>query len=246
MRCNNIIRIWVVLALILVNIIYISYNVVAAPAGPSVTLINNETANPADATIINTTGGSITTMVLNVTAQNLKWKAFIGNVTGSLVLDDASGYSIFDWDMTTIIGEVYATRSQTTVSWGDISCSNDTHIHNEEISLNHTDNPNDNISTTFNTKNHDSFYVGTVEISENSCYSINTNVNNQSQDTTFEEVLLYDGTTPSNGDMVYATKLEQGSQGYDNNPYDFQMIVPEVALATWQSSTAYYLYVEII
>ena len=48
----------------------------------------------------------------------------------------------------------------------------------------------------------------------------------------------------TNGDIVYATILEQDAQGFDNNQYDFQMIVPEVGL-TWSSSTAYYFYVEL-
>ncbi len=236
-------RMMTIIVLVLVTLI--SVGVSAAPAGPSATLVRNETADPTSASVINTTGGSITTMVLNVTAQNLKWKAFVGNVTGQLALQDASGYSIFDWALSNVVGEVYATRSPTTVSWSDIECSNITHISNEEIALNHTSNPDDNISATFSTKDHDSFYTGIIEITENSCYSIHTNVNNQSQNTDFEEVILYDGTDESNGDIVYATKLEQDAAGFDNEPYDFQMIVPEVGMPGWSSSTAYYFYVEL-
>ncbi|MFH1641758.1 MAG: hypothetical protein ABIC04_02570 [Nanoarchaeota archaeon] len=217
----------------------------AAPDGPSIEYISNETASPRSASIINTTGGSITTMNLNVTAQNLKWKAFVGNVSGRLMLADATNYSVFDWAVTSVVGEVYASRSSTTVSWNNIGCSNITHITNEERALNHTDNPNDNISTTFATKNHDSFFIGTTEITENGCYSIHTNVNNQTQDTDFEEVILYDGTGISDGDIVFATILEQDTLGFDNGRYDFQMIVPEVALASWTSSTAYYFYAEL-
>lgn len=231
--------------LILIILIFIPHYAYAAPAGPDVISIRNETASSASATLINTTGGSITTMVLNITTQNLKWKAFVGNVTGSLALEDSAGYSIFDWTLNSVVGEVYATRSADTVSWVDVSCGNMTHITNEETALNHTSNPDDNISATFNAKNHDSFYVGVTEITENSCYSIYTNVNNKSQSNVFEEIILYDGTNPTNGDIIYATKLEQDALGYDNNPYDFQMILPEVGLSSWKSSTAYYFYVEL-
>ena len=61
----------------------------AEPSGPTITFIANETKDPAAATLINTTGGSITTMALNATSQNLRWKAYVGNVTGTLTLDDA-------------------------------------------------------------------------------------------------------------------------------------------------------------
>ena len=231
--------------IVLIIFTSLSYCAHAVPVGPTITEIRNETGSAKESTLINTTGGSITTMELNVTAQNLKWKAFVGNVTGNLVLSDASNYSIYDWSLSRIVGEVYATRSSSTISWSSINCSNLTHMTNEEIALNHTSNPDDNISATFNVKDHTPFYIGTVEISSNSCYSIHTNVNNQSQDSSFEEIILYDGTDHQNGDIVYATNLEQDAAGYNNNPFDFQMIVPEVGLATWDSSTAYYFYVEL-
>jgi hypothetical protein len=221
-------------------------NVLAVARGPNITQISNETASLSSGTLINTTGGSITTMVLNSTTQNLKWKAYVGNVTGSLVLDDASGYSIFDWSVTTnVAGEVYATRSSSIISWSDINCSNMTHIVNEENAINHTTNPDDNISATFSTKNHTSFYIGTTEITSNSCYSIHTNVNDQAQTSSFEEIILYDGTNTTNGDLVFTTKLEQDVVGYNSKTYDFQMIVPEIGLETWTSSTGYYFYVEL-
>jgi hypothetical protein len=70
-------------------------------------------------------------------------------------------------------------------------------------------------------------------------------VNNESQDSDFEEIILYDGTDHLNGDIVYATILEQNLAGYNNNQFDFQMIVPENGAPTWTSSTPYYFYVEL-
>ncbi len=190
-------------------------------------------------------GGSITTMELNMTAQNLKWKAFVGNVSGKLTLADSYNYSVYDWTLSTVLGEVYATRSSTAVSWGSINCSNETHMYNEEVALSHTSNPDDNITATFNVKNHEEVYIGSIKINTDQCYSIHTNVNNESQDSDFEEIILYDGTDHSNGDIVYATILEQDLAGYNNNQFDFQMIVPENGAPTWTSSTPYYFYVEL-
>jgi hypothetical protein len=219
--------------------------VLAAPSGPTVTLIKNETATPDTAAIINTTGGSITTLTLNVTSQNYKWKAYVGNVSGTLVLADAQAYSLFDWTLTFVSGEVYATRTSAPINWTNINCSNTTHMYNENIALNHTGNPDDNITSTFDTSTHNEFYVGTRRVHQNTCFAIHTNVNNVSQSTSFEEVVLYDGSNATNGDIVFATTLEQNVLGYNNQSYDFQMIVPERGLAGWSSSTAYYFYAEL-
>lgn len=217
----------------------------ATPYGPTITFIANETKQPTSATMINTSGGTITTVVLNTTTQNLRWKAYVGNITGRLTLDDASDNTLYDWSLTEVPGEIYAARSSDPINWSGINCSNSTHIELEEIALNHT-NKDDNISSTFDVKDHREFYVGSRQILQDTCYSVHTYVNSTSQQSLFEEVVLYDGTNSTNGNVVYATPFEQDAYGFDNSTYDFQMIVPEVGLASWTSSTAYYFYVELI
>ena len=216
----------------------------ATPSGPTVTFIQNETKQPSAARVINTTGGSITTVVLNATTQNTRWKAYVGNVTGTLTLDDANDNTIFDWTVTNVIGEIYATRSSSSINWSGVNCSSQTQIANENFALNHT-NKDDNISATFSSQLHRSFYVSTQQILQDSCYSVHTYVNSTSQSTKFEEVVLYDSTIANNGNIIYATPLEQDTYGFDNSTYDFQMIVPENGLAGYSSSTAYYFYVEL-
>ena len=215
--------------------------VFSAPDAPTISIIKNETKSSGTSAFVNTSGGSITTMVLNSTTQNLRWKAFVGNVSGSLTLDDASANTIFDWSLAEIVGEVYATRSSTTVSWADVNCSTQTNITNEEIAMSHTNNPSDNISTTFNQQNHPEFYVGSVNIPLNDCYSLYTYKNDTAQSSDFAEILLHDKTN-----VVYATIIEQNALGFNpNQTYDFQMILPENGQESWSSSTAYYFYVEL-
>ena len=228
----------ILIAIALANTIIIA----AAPIGPNITYIKNETAALQSAGMINTTGGSITTMVLNATTQDLRWKAYVGNVTGTLSLDDANGYTIFDWSISEFTGEVYATRTPNSISWANINCSTPVNTTAEEKAINHTSNPSDNISATFNEQEHASFYVGTVQIAANGCSSLHTYKNNTNQSSDFEEMLLHDG-----GYMVYTTLLENDTMGYTpSQTYDFQMIVPENGLDGWASSTAYYFYVELI
>jgi hypothetical protein len=242
--CIFIIRIVLIASFILACIMAYAGLASAIPSGPTITVVSNETKQPASATLLNTTGGSITIMVLNATTQNLRWKAYVGNVSGTLTLDDADDNTLFDWSLTHVIGEVYATRQSGIINWSGINCSNETHITAEEKALNHTS-QDDNITKTFDESTHQGFYIGTREILQNTCAAVHTYVNSSSQTSNFEEVVLYDGTNETNGKVVYATPLEQDQYGFDNNLYDFQMILPEVGLATWTSSTAYYFYVEL-
>lgn len=240
MRQSIKIKYLIALTILLANLILVN----AVPSGPTVTFISNETKQPSAARMINTTGGSITTIVLNATTQNPRWKAYVGNVTGTLTLDDANDNTIFDWTLTNVIGEIYATRFSGNINWSGVNCSNSTHISNENLALNHT-NKDDNITATFNSQAHKGFFAGTREVLANTCFSVRTYVNSTSQSTRFEEVILYDGTNESNGNIIYATPLEQDAYGFDNSTYDFQMIVPENGLESWISSTAYYFYVEL-
>lgn len=212
----------------------------AVPVGPTVVFNSSETSTPASAAMINTTGGSITTVVLNATSQNLRWKAYVGNVSGRLTLDDAGQSTIFDWTLAAVVGEVYATRSSDTISWAYVNCSNQSAIAGEEVALNHENNPDDNISATFSTQIHDDFYVGSRLINQNTCYSLHPYINDSSQSDYFEEILLDDGTN-----IVYASILEQDMFGFDNRTYDFQMIVPEDGSPGFSGSTGYYFYVEL-
>lgn len=233
-----------ILAFALVLIMCFSQIAYSTPTGPTITFIANETKPTAGATKINTSGGTITTVTLNTTSQNLRWKAYVGNVSGTLTLDDANDNTIFDWTLTDVIGEIYATRSTDSINWTGINCSDTTHIENENRALNHT-NIDDNITSTFDETTHSGFYVGTSVILENTCRAVHTYVNSSSQESNFEEIVLYDGTTEENGNIVYATPFEQNAYGFDNSTYDFQMILPDNGLSTWSSSVAYYFYVEL-
>ena len=236
---------------ILLIVIGISY-VVAVPVAPTVTLISNSTKTPGSGGIVNYTsgdastpdkaGGYIYTVNLVAVSQNDRWKAYVGNVSGKLTLDDADDYTIYDWTVTTSIsGEVYATRSSGSITWSDINCSNLGNISLEEIAMNHTSNPNDNISATFNAQDNEEFYVGNVKIEANDCWTTNTYVNDSASVDNFEEALLHDGSN-----LVYATIIEQDEAGYRNQTtYDFQMILPEKGISGWSSATAYYFFVEL-
>ena len=256
------INVYVVVS-VLLFILCISY-VLAVPVGPTVTFVSNTTKTASNGSIINGSGtdssnpdkagGYIFTINLDSTQQNSRWKAYVGNVTGTLTLDDADDFTIYDWTITTSLnGEVYATRTSGSVNWTGIRCSFDNSTYWEMQRMNHT-NSNDNISTTFNDTDNSEFFVGDVQISASTCPTINLYINGTSDlSDNFEEVLLYDGDTNITltndtefKNLVYVSIIEEDEIGYrTNNTYDFQMILPEVGLDSWTESTAYYFYVEL-
>ena len=237
-----------IFVLLIISIIFLTFVYAAQPEGGSLTYVSNSNKNVTKAEARNDTKGTITTVNIDAIQQETKWKAYVGNVTGTLVLKDASAYSIYEWtSITDPSGVVYISRADQ-VEWANIKCANTTHIENEEIYLNHSTSAGDNIQNTFSYQAHESFWVGDItEITNSSCYSTATYINNTVQsvteDSLYQELLLYDDTN-----LIFATILEQDVSGYkdDNSTtYDFQSIVPDSALPGSTGQVEYYFYVEI-
>lgn len=212
------------------------------PANPQIISNITETIAPRPQLSINTTGGSFTTLVLNASQQNYKWKAYVGNATGKLTLQDQTNYSIYNWQMSTITGNIYVSRN-TTIDWSSLACANSTTLENEDSLLNIDSSKLDSINMTFNSSVHKQFYAAAHKINQSTCPSISTFINGQSQtngsNNKFQEVLLKD----NNGILLYTTIIENAVSGFDNNKYDFQMIVAEDE--TKQVATPYYFYLEL-
>jgi hypothetical protein len=226
-----------------VIIVLLQFIYAANPEGPDQVIVSSNTTKVSSAAkMINISGGYIASANLTATIQDARWKAFVGYVSGKFTLSDSSSSTIYDWTLTTITGRVYSTRNSSGVNWAVINCSNITNLNQENLNINQS-NANDNLNKTFNYTSgatHNSFYVGAVNIPANTCPTLNTYVNNGTQDNYFEEMALYDGYN-----MVYATIMEPRRTGYNGQNYDFQMIVPENGAPGFTGATAYYLYVEI-
>ena len=215
----------------------------AVPVGPTITSNSTVNGSPTPAAQITTYGGSFTTLILNTTGEDYRWKAYVGNVSGKLALDDASGKSIYDWTVSSVTGEVYATKN-TSVDWSTIACADTSLINSEDVVMNMSLGSPDTINKTFFNKIHRTFYVGTTLIQNSTCRSIATYINGTAQTASesafFQEILLKDGSSK----LLYTTLINQNTTGYNNQKYDFQMIVAENEYQT--TPTTYYLYVELI
>jgi hypothetical protein len=221
-----------------------SIAVMGTPVGPNtITYVENKTHGiTAAASRSADERGTIVTVRMNVSQQSLYWKAYVGNVTGKITLDDDLNYTIYDWTLSILAGEVYATRKSTTVGWGTVRCANNTVIETEASVLNHTIQKSDSINKTFRRNNHTAFFAGNVPFAANSCnHTVHTYVSDAVQKSSFSEVLLYD----TSGYIVYTSILNDSAKGYNNEYYDFQMLVGEKGQDGSVTPLSYYFYVEL-
>ena len=228
--------------IILSLIIFTNKTIVSAvPQGATISYnyTENATVRPADSHTAS--GGSFTTLVLNVTSQTSKWKAYVGNVTGTLTLDNSNNKTIYDWALSVVQGEVYVSRNNS-INFGSLACANRGNITAEDTHMNINSSSDDSINKTFNQSIHKSFVIGgTGTIQNSTCPAIATYINDTkqpaSENATFQEILLSDGISP-----VFVALLNDNKIGFDQGIYDFQVIVPENPSGTL---TPYYFYAEL-
>ncbi|MBS3142879.1 hypothetical protein J4464_05835 [Candidatus Woesearchaeota archaeon] len=228
-----------ILMLILLGGIIVAQSDPSAPT--AIQNVSTMTTTPSPGAVMNSTGGSILTLDINATTQNYRWKGFVGNVTGELALLDSALNRLVTWNVQTITGELYATRNSTLITWSAVQCANNSVIAAEQEALNITTTDVDSINTTFSGTTHRGFYIGITQIAANTCRATALNVNNTQQSNYFQEILLSD-----RGNLIYTSLLENATYGFNNQTYDFQMIVAENALQGSQPSTPYYFYIELI
>ncbi len=242
MGARNIIleEVWVLIALALLACAVSIVSGIEPSAPTRVQNLSTESPTPSIGQALNTSGGTISTINIDATTQNPRWKGFVGNITGKFALQDANGFSLYDWTLLSTLGEVYTTRNSTLVSWPSVACATVQNISNEDNALGFNASDVDNINHTFNYTSHLAFYAGDTLIAANSCRSTFLFVNSTSQTQYFREVLLHDMN------VIYTGLIENSSFGYRNGSrYDYQLIVPD---NTNQGATSeiYYLYIELI
>ncbi len=229
----------------------ISQVVNAEPAGADLTNPSSEEyTTTADSRT--DSGGTIVTLSTSVTQQDDAWKAYVGNITGTLVLRDSDGWSIFEWSMnsSTFGGNVFVSRNDS-INWSNLKCANNTIIDSEQSFLGMSSTDSDSLNQTFNYTTHKTMTVsGVGPISNSTCPSVATYVNGSAQTITessyFQEILLTD-----NNNLIYGTFIDQDAWGFDNNEsvngtnvtYDFQLIVAENS--SLSSGNTYYFYADI-
>ena len=228
-------------ALLLAAGLLLAATVYAQPLGVSDVSVEgssryNDTTTP---TAVNAQAGNVTELSINATAVTRSWQGFYGNITGTIILADASGANFYDWNVSTPTGQVYASRNDS-VTWDGIDCTNATGITAEETYLGQDSTDPDSVTQTFAATNHPQFFVGSEEI--DGCPTTQAYDDSGSQGGSFWQVLLSDTTA----NIVYTTIIEDTSPaGFDGRPWHFQLLVGENGQPGNEAPTPYYFYVEL-
>ena len=198
--------------------------------------------------------GNVTALSINSTRVTNRWQGYYGNISGTITLDDANNNTLYNWQLASPEGEIYASNGSAdgAVSWANVFCFNYTNNLSAGQArvqrFNGTDIENmigagmgdrDNHNATFNSTFSSSFKIGSTTINAQSgCMQVTLFVNDNHQTADFAEVLLTD-----NNSIVYTALLEQNAIGFQGAPVDFQMIVGENGdIAT---ASNYYFFVEL-
>ena len=246
-----------------IGLVLLSYAVFAVPEGPGqVTKGSNErrsgagTDNATAGTAVQAQAGNVTALNINSTRITSRWQGYYGNVTGAITLDDAGNNTLYDWQIASPQGEIYASNGSASgaVTWADIFCFN--YTNNLTAGQNRVQRFNgtalesmigasvsdrDSLNGTFNGTFTGSFSVGSTTISSTSgCRQVTLFVNDVYQTTDFVEVLLSD-----NNSIVFTALLEQDADGFQSGSatLDFELIVGENGDST--DAMNYYFFVEL-
>jgi len=223
-------RLRFILLVTLVTILALATTAYAAPSLASITTGTPERCNGSTGTnFVIAEGGNITPMNISGDAQTDAWQGFYGEITGQIILGDNSCDKMYDWSLVNLSGEVYLSVNNA-VAWAAIAgqqvCTVDEGL---------TGTGSDRVNRTFTNNTLAGWDVGGTPI--NGACQTYTYVNNASQNVSFEEIILNDGTTQ----YIYATKINADTAGFDGNTHDYQIIVPD---NTSTQTTTYYVYVE--
>lgn len=229
----------IMIALIAIICISTFYAVLADPNGPTAIGVGQSSRGVIDpAKTVSAQAGNVTELNINATSITKAWQGYYGNISGTLTLDNANNWTMYDWRMITPSGKIYSTRNNTAINWGSVICANDANITAEDAYMQNT-NAADAINETF-TKTSSSFYVGDNLI--NGCPATFTYVNDTNQSSQFQEAILLD---PTKNALIFTALIENKKIGFDNRSHDFQMIVPEYGRNGDVATTPYYFYVEL-
>lgn len=174
-------------------------------------------------------GGRATTLSAVTETQTVTWQGFYGEVAGNISLENAGEDILYSWTNATN-GTVYLSRK------ADVNFANITAVNVCDVDQDITGGSgSDRVNRTFKPSNNSELVVGYTTIAAGTACALNTYVNNASQSSLFEEVILTDdGVT-----TIYATQIEENAPGFDGQPHDWQALVPSNL-----STLTYYVYVE--
>jgi len=218
--------------------------VVAAPTGPSSTTnLGSSRYSLFNASNISAIAGNVTEINFNVSSVTNTWQGYYGNITGKIVLGNLNNQSLYNWNLTSPSGQIYATRVATVPTWTSVVCASTAQVNAEDVVLGvNASVDQDAANKTFlNTTSFNAFYVGNVNINTSqNCRAAQLYNSSSISSSNFAEVLLHDGSN-----LIYTGLIATPSLGFDNRSHQFEMLVGENGHNGDTTVTPYYFYVEL-
>ena len=242
------------------------------PYGANYTTIDSERAPADNASSHEAIAGNVTELDISGFTTTQSWQGYFGNVSGVVQLADSDDYVMYNWTLSSPEGEVYAARNSS-ITWTNIQCFNFTAAGNYSDDTGQRGNTSlygmnltqleaeyniswddvDGVNETFSLAgthesgaglSHDLFYTNNLDFTPGECLSTHIfNGTEVPQDSTFQEVLLYD---PDTRTVVFTSILDEADTvGFDQKYHDFEMLVLEEGKGTDIDTTTYWFYVEL-
>jgi len=242
------------LALLIMLPAVLAQQIPTQPEGPTtLDVVTTARREAAGAATIQALAGNVTQLSITANTVTQTWQAYYGNVSGTITLDDAFNNTIYNWAVASPEGEIYASEAPISFAYGNIFCydfnmtdtgySEFNTLAEYEALLGLENDDVDGIDETFTeSTSYDTFYVASKYINDTCPTTQTYNQSEEKDPDTFQEVLLYDNTSNK---LVYAALLENDALGFNNQQWDFQMIVGENGHNGDTTTTAYYFYVEL-
>jgi hypothetical protein len=232
-----------ILVMFLMGAVSVS-TVLALPSGPSsYTNLGSSSYSEPGAANISAIAGNVTELNFVANTITNTWQGYFGNVTGTIVLGNANNQSLYNWNLTSPAGQIYATRIDTVPIWSTIRCADQTEVDGEDTALGvNSAVDQDAVNRTFlNTTVFNSFFVGNVNINTTqNCYATYLNDGTGTPTSDFSEVLLSDTSN-----LIYTGLITAPAVGFDNRTHQFQMLVGENGHNEDTTATPYYFYLEL-
>lgn len=202
--------------------------VLAAPSGATTTVGASETATGTSVTTVNADGGNVTYVDVDSTVITSRWAGFYGNVTGSLLLGDASANTFYQWTVADVTGAVVYAANGSVTDWtgGNIGP-----LANANAPTWVAGSSTDNFTNTFNT-------TGTFTSSSPSIGSVPvaTTLNGSGVAGDLDTYALWSTADSVN---IWAGAVVDDANGFNNETVDYQILLPA------QTGTTYSFYLEL-
>jgi hypothetical protein len=241
------------LVLLILALALTSALVFADPQGPTgISEGADERRSDNSPVVVQAQAGNVTSLTINATRITNRWQGYYGNVTGTITLDDAGNNTLYEWNLASPKGEIYAVNDSVIPTWSDVYCFNFSNNKSAgepivqrfngsdlENALGMNPDDNDGVDETFNLTFTGTFQVGLSTIDSSSgCSSVSLHVSDSYDQLKFNETMLTD-----NNSIIFTTILEDDATGFQGSTLDFQMIVGENGDTI--NPTNYYFYVEL-